>query len=380
MLDSKLMSISPEAPLSPGGACRLARESLVAAAPPTAATIPFELDGALSGRVLLPSGEKDLGVGPWVCAIGAFDGLHLGHRELLAHARGEADARGCRLAAVTFSPDPADVLVGVKPATTLLTCAERQRGLLALGADAVIVFDFTRELAAFDHAAFMRRGLCALLDVRAVVVGADFRLGAGGAGGVGALSEVGRVDGFDVIGLDLLDVDGAPVTATRIRGLVRAGRVEAAAGLLGRCHAVTGHIEHGRGEGTSFGFPTANVMVDASACVPEQGVYAALVALGPPSAPAGIWPAAVNVGLPPTFAEGASGVEGASRRTLLEANLIGFEGDAYGLEAHVTFVRWLRDSRPFSSLDELERTVLGNIDWCARSLGAGDASEGGVRA
>ena len=133
-------------------------------------------------------------------------------------------------------------------------------------------------------------------------------------------------------------------------------------------------IEHGRGEGTSFGFPTANVMVDALSCVPDQGVYACLVTLEGEGGLLGCWPAAVNVGVPPTFA----GQSAPDTRTLLEANLIGFAGDAYGRVAHVTFVRWLRDSRPFSSLEELERTVLGNIGWTARSLGEGNVMGGGA--
>lgn len=115
-------------------------------------------------------------------------------------------------------------------------------------------------------------------------------------------------------------------------------------------------------------------MVDALSCVPDQGVYACLVTLEGEGGLLGCWPAAVNVGVPPTFA----GQSAPDARTLLEANLIGFAGDAYGHVAHVTFVRWLRDSRPFSSLEELERTVRGNIGWTARSLGEGNVMGGGA--
>ena len=285
-----------------------------------------------------------------------------------------ARCRGCRLAAVTFSPDPADVLGEPQGRSRLLTCEERSRGLLALGVDAVVAFDFTAALAALDHLSFMGDALLAVLDVDAVVVGSDFRLGAAGAGTVEALAVDGRALGFDVCGLDLLDAGGEAITATRARCLVRAGRVEAAAGLLGRCLCATGVVEHGRGEGTSFGFPTANVMVDALSCVPDQGVYACLVTLEGEGGLLGCWPAAVNVGVPPTFA----GQSAPDTRTLLEANLIGFAGDAYGRVAHVTFVRWLRDSRSFSSLEELERTVRGNIGWTARSLGEGNVMGGGA--
>lgn len=374
MLERELMDIAPEAPLSRGGAWRLAQASLPASRGAFGRPVPFCVAGGrATGTLELACGQAD-SAGPWVCAIGAFDGLHRGHRELLRQAREEAGSRGCRLAAVTFSPDPADVLGAPQARSRILPCGERAAGLFSLGADAVVTFDFTKGLAALDHRAFMEGALLRVLDVRAVVVGSDFSLGASGAGTVEALSADGRDLGFDVCGLELLDEGGEAITATRIRGLVRVGRVEAAAGLLGRCHRATGVVVHGRGEGTSFGFPTANVMVDAFDCVPDQGVYACLVTLEGERGPVGCWPAAVNVGVPPTFAGKAVPDE----RALLEANLIGFGGDAYGRLAHVTFVRWLRDSRPFSSLGELEATVLGNIDWTARSLGSGNVMEGGV--
>ena len=117
-----------------------------------------------------------------------------------------------------------------------------------------------------------------------------------------------------------------------------------------------GQFAHGRGEGTGFGFPTANVVCDPRACMPAEGVYACYVSQGGTA-----WPAAANVGAPPTFA--------GRRAAFLEANLLGFTGDLYGAEVAVSFVRWLRPSRVFDSLSELERVVLGNIEWVRRNLG-----------
>lgn len=374
MLEQELLHIGPEAPLASSAAWRIARASLPATRGASGRPVPFCVaDGRATGAVTLAEGCREAD-GPWVCVIGAFDGLHCGHAWLVNGARKQARARGCRLAAVTFCPDPAEVLGGPQGRSRLLTCDERVSRLLAEGVDAVVSFDFTDGLAALDHLTFMRDALLAVLDVRCVVVGSDFCLGARGEGTVEALEADGVLLGVDVCGLDLLNEAGQPLTATRIRSLVRAGRVEAAAGMLGRCMRATGVVEHGRGEGTTFGFPTANVMVDPLCCVPEQGVYACLVTLEGEGGPLGCWPAAVNVGVPPTF-EGRSTPD---PRTLLEANLVGFEGDAYGLTAHVTFLRWLRDSRPFSSLEELEQTVLGNIDWTSRTLGGGNVMEGGL--
>lgn len=315
--------------------------------------------------------RRDIPDGPprSVCAIGAFDGVHVGHRALIERARGEAEARGDELVVVTFSPDPSVVLSPDRPQRMLLSDDERLRELCSIdGVDRVVVLDFTPELAALPYERFVRETLGGLVRLDCIVVGSDFCLGAGGAGTVGALAELGRADGFDVIGADLLDAGGSPVTATRIRGLLREGRVEAAAGLLGRCHFVAGEVAHGRGEGTGFGFPTANVLVDEGLCLPAEGVYAGYV-LARETA----WPAAINVGKPRSFSPGE---EGAS---FLEATLLGFSGDLYGERVDVVFLRWLREPRSFSSLEELERVVLSNVSWVRATLGergveAGEAS------
>ena len=332
-----------------------------------------------------------------VVAIGAFDGVHRGHRALLARAAKEADERGARFVAVTFSPDPAAVLGGADD-SDLLCAGERWQWIQSAGVDDVCVLRFTPELASLDYERFVPEVLCGIGRLRAIVVGSDFCLGKDGKGTVEALSKLGATlgvissngaaqaigesrqaqRGFDVIGMDLAGSDGRPITATRIRGLLREGKVEAAASLLGRCHFIRGVVSHGRGEGTSFGFPTANVEVAPGLLVPAEGVYAGYVVLSRPclaskaSMRQEAFPAAINVGKPPTFAPGQKGAR------FLEATLIGFTGDLYGTSVSVVFCRWLRASRPFASLDELERTVLGNIDWTRRTFGgqAIDLGEG----
>lgn len=379
MTTDELMRLGPDAPLGVAEARALVRESLLAAAPSNVREHPVEaMGGAVTGKLLetaSPSGQgvpqrgsaqrasrRDALADPRnraVVVIGAFDGVHRGHRALVERARAEADARGDRLVVVTFSPDPAEVLAGPQRRSTLLPVAARTRALLGLGADAVVTLDFTRELAALPFDRFVREVLSELAELDLVVVGEDFRMGAGAAGDVTALAELGVEDEFEVIGMRLADDAGAPITATRIRTLVRAGRMEAAAGLLGRCHSVAGRVVHGRGEGTAFGFPTANVVLDDALCVPDQGVYAGYVVAGRAA-----WPAALNVGAPPSFSPAED-----APRSLVEANLLGFAGDLYGRAVEVVLVRWLRDSRPFDSLDELERTVLGNIEWVRATLG-----------
>lgn len=349
------------------------------------------LVGACLGRqIQVPGGRAYLAPGvelgpntPFVCAIGAFDGLHQGHRALVAAARADADKRGVPLAVVTFDPDPSEVLSS-RPPERLLPDADRVRALASLGPDAVVVHSFTRDFSQLGYEAYVTQVLCGALRPVSLHVGANFTMGRGGAGSPADLAQLGQRMGFDVCGHQLVSDADEAVSATRIRRLLRKGGPEGLAWstrLLGRCPYVCGVVEHGRGEGTGFGFPTANVRLDPRDCVPGQGVYAcwyvtgaaggasvaggASAAGGTPdaSAPLRAWPAAVNVGEPPTFSSDV--------RPMLEANLVGFEGDLYGEEARVVFVRWLRGSRPFDSLEELEHTVLGNIDWVRRNLGEG---------
>ena len=270
--------------------------------------------------------------------------------------------------AVTFDPDPADVLAGPRPSSQLLPVADRIRVLLALGLDGVLVVPFTPELAATPHADFMASVLVPAAHPVSVHVGTDFRMGRGGAGDVTALAEVGTRIGMSVRPHDLVRSLGETVSATRVRSLVRSGDVEAASRLLCRYHAVSGTVVHGRGEGTAFGFPTANVECAVEACLPAEGVYAAVTLVDGHA-----WPAAVNVGKPVTF----GGERGAA---FMEATLVGFSGDLYDRPATVCFVTWLREPRKFASLDELERTVLGNIEWVRRYVGADEVSLGATAA
>ncbi len=309
----------------------------------------------LNATAYLAPGVK---LGPeqrFVCVIGAFDGLHAGHRALIGAAAADARSRNLPLAIVTFDPDPSEVLSTRSP-ERLLSDAERVRALALAGADAIVVHHFTPELAALPYDRYVIEVLGGILSPAAIHVGEDFRFGAGGAGTVAAMSRLGEQRRFDVCGHALVTAEGSPVSATRVRGLLGEGKVEKAAELLLRHHFLGGRIVHGRGEGTSFGFPTANVELDGRDCLPANGVYACLAIID-----GRVWPAAVNVGAPPSFDVAA--------HPMLEANLVGFSGDIYGEDARVVFLRHLRASRRFDSLAELESVVLGNIQWVRENVG-----------
>lgn len=306
------------------------------------------LDGACVGSL------------PSVCAIGAFDGVHLGHRALIAAAIQEAKDSGSLAIAVLFNPDPAHLLAPDSAAQDLLPIDERIRVLLSLGLDAVACVSFTHSIAALSYQEFFELFLLKALCCKSIHVGRNFRMGKDGAGDIQALAPFAARFDVALTAHELECAYGETVSSTRIRNLLAAGDIDMATRLLGRTHCVGGLVKHGRGEGTSFGFPTANIHIDPQICLPKEGVYACYVGDG-----ARLWPAAVNVGSPRSF-------DGTIGTPLLEATLLGFEGDLYGKNLLTSFVAWLRGPKQFATLEELESTVLSNVDWVRTHLGEGE--------
>jgi riboflavin kinase/FMN adenylyltransferase len=280
--------------------------------------------------------------------IGAYDGVHLGHRSLLDALQARARADGLTTTVVTFDRHPATV-VRPESAPKLLCDLDQKLELLdAAGVDRTVVVAFDEERANETAEAFVEEVLVDGLDARFVVVGEDFHFGHGRKGNVALLREMGGAAGFEVEGYSLR-VDGGgrsggePISSTRIRNLVGAGRVEEAAALLGRPHQVRGQVVHGdRRGGTELGFPTANVDVPPSICLPGVGIYAGWYERPDQS----IHQAAISVGHRPTF-------YGDDGELLVEAFLLDFSDDLYDEEARVSFVCHLRDEVAFDSVEEL---------------------------
>jgi riboflavin kinase / FMN adenylyltransferase len=292
--------------------------------------------------------------------IGAYDGVHLGHRALLRELSTLAAAEGLSTVVVTFDRHPAGV-VRPESAPPQLTDLEQKLELLAAcGIDRTLVIEFDRARADESAEDFVKEVLVDTLGARLVVVGEDFHFGHGRKGNVALLTELGRDYGFTVIGARLTGsgeplsgepLSGEPrsgepvaVSSTRIRSLVAAGDVVGAAKLLGRPHEVRGVVVHGDGRGgPELGFPTANLMIDEDIALPAVGIYAGYFT----RADGSVHPAAISVGRRPTFyrADPAS--------VLVEAYLLHFEGDLYGELSRVSFVCRLRDEQQFDSVDAL---------------------------
>lgn len=302
-------------------------------------------------------------IGDAVCAIGAFDGVHVGHRFLISEMIRAARQLGVAAVVVTFDVDP-DELLSSHPAPRKLLINEDRINLLSrTGADYVLVVPFTRELAALRYDEFLEQVLGSFMHLRGIHVGCDFKLGYKALGTVGSMTDWGVSRGCPVKGYPLLERKGHPVTATRIRDLLGAGQMEVANCLLGRPFYVRGTVVEGRHEGSQLGFPTANVQTTMPYTPVADGVYAGWCAVD------GIcYPSAINAGYPPTF-------EGREKLCKLEPHLIGFAGDLYGRELEVSFSSWLRGPVKFPSLEALIATVKGNISWTEGHLGRCPADE-----
>ena len=283
-----------------------------------------------------------------VVAIGVFDGVHLGHQALLAGTVADAAEMGAASVAITFDRDPDQVVTPEAAAPQLLTLADKLAFIGECGIDTVLVVPFTQSVAALSPAGFLDSVVATAIDVVSIHVGADFRFGAGAAGDVTTLETWATGRDVSVTGQQLVTVDGAPVTSTRIRALIGLGDVVEAAKLLGRPHRVTGTVVRGRDAGRALGFPTANVTPVPFAALPADGVYAGRALLPDGS----VWSAAAAVGTPPTFPEA---------RDYFEAHLIGFEGDLYGSTLTVEFLTRLRDLRAFAEPDELTEAISADV-------------------
>lgn len=301
----------------------------------------------------------DLSVSPWpdqraVVTIGAYDGVHLGHRAVIRQVRERAAALGALSVVVTFDRHPASV-VRPEAAPRLLTTPEQKIELLSqTGVDAVVVVPFSAEQAKETPVDFVTRVLVDTLRTKAVIIGSDFHFGHMRQGNVTLLREMGERHDFTCEPIVLVPrADGVnePVSSTAIRRALAGGEIDSATRMLGRAHEVRGVVIEGDQRGRTIGFPTANVNIPAGMCLPSDGVYAGIYRRPDGSEHS----CAINLGRRPTFYANQD-------YSLLEAYLLDFTGDLYGEEAAVQFVAFLRSEKQFGGLDELKEQLVKDIE------------------
>lgn len=289
-----------------------------------------------------------------VVTIGNFDGVHLGHRAILNRVCHRARELDGQAVAITFEPHPLKVLRPELNLPLLTTPAQKLELLAAAGLEAVVVLPFTPAFAALPAREFVAQYFCERLRVREVVVGHDYSFGRGREGNIDLLKEMGRDHGFTVQVVWAVEVDGAVVSSSLIRALLRLGKVAEAAHLLGRPFAAVGEVVPGKGRGAKLlKVPTANLRPE-NELLPATGIYAVWVRRGKKNLPG-----VANIGTCPTFD---------NSELSLEVHLLDFSGDLYGENLEVEFVARLREERRFPSIEALAAQIHADIAAARQAL------------
>lgn len=280
--------------------------------------------------------------------IGVFDGVHLGHQEIIRNLTAGAHANGVPAVVLTFAPHPALVLAGVQ--IKYLTTPEERASLLTdLGVDVVITHPFDKDVANLSPEEFMGQ-IKHRLGLQKLLVGYDFALGRNRAGDIARLTEIGVTLGYDVLPVAPLQREERILSSTAIRQQIADGDVVGVAASLGRSYSVSGPIIRGDGRGRTIGIPTANVDVPLDKAIPANGVYACWVTTRGEK-----HKAVVNIGVRPTFTSG----EVAPR---VEAHILEYDADLYDQIITIEFVERLRGEQKFSGIDALLAQIKLDIE------------------
>jgi len=303
-------------------------------------------------RIVRWTPEMALPRRPRVAALGAFDGVHLGHARTIRAMRAIAHQHDAEAAVLTFEPSPREFRDGVRqPGQRLTTRDEQMYYLRRLGVDLVVVFEFPDEIHVVEPEDFVHDVLVRQLNVMHMSASETHRFGHRGAGDLALLRKLGEELGFGVESVPPVIVGGERVSSTRVRALLAEGKAGEAGALLGRPYALCAPVVPGRGTGTKLGFPTANLDIPPEKILPRDGVYAGLCGvvregdLGEMEQPRA---AAINVGVAPT-------VRGDER--IVEVHIVGRHCDLRGACIKTDFLRWLRGEERFADMAALAEQI-----------------------
>jgi len=284
--------------------------------------------------------------GDTLLTIGVFDGVHLGHKHLIAELLNQARRSGLLAGVVTFRQHPEELLSSGRTLPFLTDITTRINLLRGEGVDIIVPLSFTPELAAVGPRQFVEL-LQKYLKMRGLVVGPDFALGKGREGDFTALSRLGEEMGFSVTIVPPLKINGEVVSSTAIRRALAEGDMKKYRELSGHPFSLRGRVVTGAGRGTGLGFPTANLDVSPGQALPADGVYASLAHINGKT-----YRSMTNIGKDPTF--------GTNKRTI-ESYLVDYKGDLYGTELLVDIVARLREEKKFASVEELKKQLVKDV-------------------
>ena len=284
---------------------------------------------------------------PCAVALGFFDGVHLGHRQVIERCVNSPYPS----VVLTFPQSPAAVLRRSAP-PLLCDNREKSRLIASLGADA-LVFEDLADIMTLTPDAFARQILVEKLRAKLVCCGYNYRFGKGGAGDTDALIRLGEKYGFEVAVCEAVTCEGGVVSSTRIRSLIESGEIESADRLLSRPLSICGTVDRGNRIGSHLGYPTVNIPLTRECIVPRYGVYASRIIID-----GELYHGITNIGVHPTV--------GANPAPLCETFILDFDGELYGKEARCELLSFIRPEQHFSTLEELKNQIAADIRLARR--------------
>jgi riboflavin kinase/FMN adenylyltransferase len=300
-----------------------------------------------NAKDLKPDGKKNC------AAIGVFDGVHLGHQQIIRQTVADARQHDAIALVITFDQHPSTAVAPERVPPLIYSLPQKMGAIESLGADTLLLIHFDRAFSEQTGEAFIRGLARDLGKIQNLCVGADFVFGHKRSGNVTLLEKLGDELGFTVHGLAAVSLDNQIVSSTRIREAIRSGNLDVASQMLGRPYAISGCVIAGDGVGRKLGFPTANL--DATGLVlPPNGVYVGLAKIGKKPQPV-----VLNIGYRPTLAT-------SEPKLCVEAHLLDFHGDLYGQELEIETGEKLRDEQKFGSLEELKAQIARDVAGARR--------------
>jgi riboflavin kinase / FMN adenylyltransferase len=299
-------------------------------------------------KIIRDANELNAGSKKVCLAIGFFDGVHLGHQQIIRQTIADARQNDALALVLTFDRHPNEVVAPARVPLLIYSLPQKLRTIGSLGMDTLLLIHFDEKFSRQTGEEFIRNLAGDIGQIQSLCVGADFVFGHKRSGHVALLKKLGEEVGFVVHGLAAVSLDGQTVSSTRIRELIRTGDLDAASQMLGRPYAISSRVIEGQHLGEKLGFPTAN-MDPTGLVLPPNGVYAGLASVRGKS-----YLAAINIGFRPTISSG-------TQIAYIEAHLLNFSGELYGEELEVEIGEKLRDEKKFSSQNELREQIARDV-------------------